>query len=191
MIYFHGFASSAATGTVATLCGLLPEVDVTAPDIPVDPAEALPFLKELCRSERPDIVVGTSMGAMYAQQMRGFKRICVNPAFEMSKTSEVLKVGVLDFHYPRMDGQTRFTIPEEVIRHFAEMEERQFDGITGEERELVWGMFGDADTVVNCKGLFMRHYHHVVDFAGEHRLNEAVVRDVLAPLIRRMLAMKI
>ena len=65
---FYG-GSSAASGTVKTLRELLPDFDVVAPDIPVDPVEALPFLRGLCMNEVPDVVVGTSMGGMYAQMM--------------------------------------------------------------------------------------------------------------------------
>lgn len=97
LIYFHGFGSSGEGGTVKTLRELLPDWIVLAPDIPVDPKDALPFLKDLCQTEQPDIVVGTSMGGMYAQQMRGFKRICVNPAFYMSKQSKALKEGIFEF----------------------------------------------------------------------------------------------
>ena len=40
LIYFHGFASSGASGTVQLLRKLLPEDEIIAPDIPVDPQEA-------------------------------------------------------------------------------------------------------------------------------------------------------
>ena len=87
MVYFHGFASSGATGTAELLRKIFPSSEILAPDIPVDPAEALPYLKAFCEEHHPDVVVGTSMGGMYAQQMRGFLRICVNPAFRMSTMS--------------------------------------------------------------------------------------------------------
>ena len=38
LIYFHGFASSGASGTVELLRNMMPEDTVIAPDIPVDPA---------------------------------------------------------------------------------------------------------------------------------------------------------
>jgi len=60
---------------VNTLRQELPGFEVVAPDIPVDPVEALPFLKDLCKKENPNVVIGTSMGGMYAQQMSGFNRI--------------------------------------------------------------------------------------------------------------------
>ena len=104
LVYFHGFGSSAASRTILTLKERLQDFEIIAPDIPVDPAVALPFLKELCRKKQPDVIVGTSMGGMYAQQMFGFNRICVNPAFFMSEKSQVLKVGTFEYLNPRQDG---------------------------------------------------------------------------------------
>lgn len=51
LIYFHGFGSSGEGSTVRTLRELLPNWTVLAPDIPVDPAESLPFLKEFSKEE--------------------------------------------------------------------------------------------------------------------------------------------
>ena len=186
LIYFHGFGSSAASGTVATLRQLLGDYEVIAPDIPVDPADALPFLKGLCMSEKPDVIVGTSMGGMYAQQMLGYKRICVNPAFEMSRMSKTLKVKTFEYFNPRKDGTTHFEITPEIIQHLVAIEEHQFDGITDSDRQNVWGMFGDNDTQVNCEPLFLEHYTQVIHFHGEHRLNDDVIENVLIPLIRKI-----
>ena len=188
VIYFHGFGSSAASGTVKTLRELLPDFDVVAPDIPVDPAEALPFLRGLCMNEVPDVVVGTSMGGMYAQQMRGYNRICVNPAFEMSKKSKMLTVGTHEYFKPRKDGTTHFEITSEIICHHAEMEKHQFDGITEADRKQVWGMFADNDQQVNGESLFLQYYNQVIHFSGEHRVDDRVIEDVLVPLIYRCIA---
>ena len=188
VIYFHGFGSSAASGTVKTLRELLPDFDVVAPDIPVDPAEALPFLRGLCMNEVPDDVVGTSMGGMYAQQMRGYNRICVNPAFEMSKKSKMLTVGTHEYFKPRKDGSTHFEITTEIIRHHAEMEEHQFEGITEADRKQVWGMFADNDRQVNGESLFLQYYNQVIHFRGEHRMDDKVIEDVLVPLVYRCVA---
>ena len=186
LIYFHGYGSSAASGTIQTLRKKLTDFEIIAPDIPVEPLEALPFLKDLCGKERPNLIVGTSMGGMYAQQMFGYKRICVNPAFRMSKLSNVLKVGTFEFFNPRLDGQKSFVVTEDTIRDFANMEEHQFDGVTPAEQERVWGMFGSGDTLVNCEEEFLQHYHNVIHFSGGHRLDDSVISEVLIPLILRL-----
>lgn len=187
LIYFHGFGSSGEGSTAKTLRELLKDWTVITPDIPVDPAEALPFLEELCKTERPDIIVGTSMGGLYAQQMRGFKRMCVNPAFDLSTHKDILYDGTYEFFNSRANGETSFVITPEIIGHFAEMEAHQFEGITEEERERVWGLFADNDTTVNCEAIFLRHYKNIIHFHGEHRLNRQVVEDVLVPLIKKMI----
>lgn len=190
IIYFHGFGSSGASGTVDFLRKLMPEAEVLAPDIPVDPVEALPFLKDFCEQEQPDVIVGTSMGGMYAQQMRGFKRICVNPAFNMSVQSKVLKTGVHKFFNGRKDHQKEFKITKEIIQHHNQMERNQFKGITDFDRENCYGLFGINDPVVHTYDLFKKYYPHAIRFEGEHRLNDKVIKKVLIPLIEEITRQK-
>ena len=50
IIYLHGYGSSGLSNTVSYLRKLMPDCEVIAPDIPVDPKEALPFLRLLCET---------------------------------------------------------------------------------------------------------------------------------------------
>ena len=189
IMYFHGFASSGASGTVQLLRQMLPKVEVVAPDIPVDPAEALPFLKQLCKQEQPDLVIGTSMGGMYAQQMRDFHRILVNPAFTMSTMSKVLKTGEHPFFNGRYDGAKTFKITKDIIQHHNQMERQQFKNITPEQKATCWCLVGLHDTsVTNAEALFKKNYlaDHLTRFDGEHQLNEKVIKKVLIPLIEQL-----
>ena len=191
LIYFHGFGSSGASGTVETLRNLLPQATIIAPDIPVDPVDALPYLKQLCETEQPDIIVGTSMGGMYAQQMRGFLRICVNPAFNMSTNSQVMKTGTYKFQNGRKDNQKEFRITKDIIQHHNQMERQQFKNIPPEDQELCYGLFGINDPVVHTYELFKKHYPHAIRFEGEHRLNDKIIRKTLIPLIQQLLGDKL
>lgn len=190
IVYFHGFGSSGTSGTVQLLSLLLPQVEIVAPDIPVDPAEALPFLKNLCQEEQPDLVIGTSMGGMYAQQMRDFKRICVNPAFNMSTMSKVLKTGEHQFFNRRKDNQKTFRITREIIQHHNMMERQQFKDITDEQKQTCWGLFGINDPTVNTYDLFRKYYPNATRFEGEHRLNEKVLRKTVIPLVKEILGLE-
>ena len=187
IVYFHGFASSGASGTVELLRKLLPEVDVVAPDIPVDPAEALPFLQQFVKDEQPDLIIGTSMGAMYAQQMFGFKKICVNPAFNMSRMSNALKTGEHKFLNGRKDSQKTFKITKDIVQHFNMMERQQFKGITDFDKENTYGLFGIHDKSVNTHDLFRKYYKYATRFDGEHQLNEKVLKSAVLPLVRQIL----
>lgn len=190
LLYFHGFASSGASGTVQLLRKLLPSAQIVAPDIPVDPIEALPMLQETVRTEQPDIIVGTSMGGMYAQQMHGHLRVCVNPSFRMSTLSKVMRTGVHKWLNGRKDGEKEFRVTHDILRHFNEMERRQFDGVSPEDSGLCYGLFGTADTTVNPANAyqtFTKYYTHAERFDGGHQLNEKVIRKTLLPLLRELL----
>lgn len=47
-------------------------------------------------------------------------------------------------------------------------------------------MFGIHDTLVNCEDTFLQHYHHVIHFDGEHRLDDTTINEVLIPSIRQV-----
>lgn len=193
LIYFHGFASSGASGTVQLLRKMLPSAEIIAPDIPVDPEEALPMLKDLVEAEQPDVVVGTSMGGMYVQQMHGHLRICVNPAFNMSSLSKVLHTGEHKWLNGRKDSAKTFKITADIIKHFNQMERKQFDGITPEDKDLCYGLFGINDKTVNpvnSYATFTKHYNHAERIEAEHQLNEKVLRKYILPLIKDLLGEK-
>ena len=191
LLYLHGFASSGASGTVDLLRHeywgrrKTDKVIVLAPDIPVDPAQALPMLRALVAEEQPALIVGTSMGAMYAQQLRGYERICVNPSFGMSKLYSRLNVGRHKWLSPRQDGATTFQITKEIIAHFAEMEAHQFDGLDEVDQLFCHALFGDADEfAVEARPIFERHYPGRSQvFEGGHRMNAELVHKVLFPFI--------
>ena len=188
LVYFHGFMSSGASGTVESLRRMLPELEVFAPDIPVDPVDALPYLRQYCEEIKPDIIVGTSMGAMYAQQMFGYRKICVNPSFNMSTMSKVMKANTTyPFQNGRKDGQKEFKITGQIVKNFNAMERQQFKGITDFDRENTYGLFGNHDTTVNCYDLFRKYYTHAQRFEGEHRLNDKSLKTAVVPLIKEIL----
>ena len=189
IVYFHGFASSGATGTAQILRQILPEVEILSPDIPMDPAEALPFLKQFISESAPDLIIGTSMGGMYAQQMRGVKKICVNPAFNMSRMSKVLKPGVHKYLNGRKDNAKEFKITKETIQHYFVMERSQFDGITPEEKEITWGLFGIHDEHPSCYDLFKKYYPNAIRYDGGHQLNDKALRSVVLPLVKEILSL--
>ena len=188
MMYVHGFASSGSSGTVMNLRRSLPGWRVVAPDLPVDPFESLELLRRLVQEEKPEIVVGTSMGGMYTQQLWGVPRIVVNPSFEMSRSLLFGKMGRNKYMSKRKDGATEFCIDKSIVERFKEMEKHQFNGITDAEKQLVVGLFGDKDPIVQFRPLMAQLYgeERCRWFAGEHRLNDEVVKKVLIPLIKEM-----
>ena len=188
IVYFHGYGSSSTSGTVQYLKEMMPDYNVIAPDIPVDPAEALPYLRQYCRDNRAALVIGTSMGGMYALQMTDYPRVCVNPALQMSSLTEVLKTGTFDYFHPTSDGKTQFTITQETIDHFKAMEQHLYDNIDEVSAQKCWGFFADEDELVNSRDEFAKHFTNIRAFHGKHRMNNTVLSETIIPFAKELLA---
>ncbi len=194
VLYIHGFASAGSTGSATQMRNHLYSkgVQVISPDVPVSPLEAISFLKDLVEKERPDLIVATSMGALYAEQLKGFPRILVNPSFHMARLLTFRGLGKREFRNKRQDGQTEFRVDKEMIQAFQQVEKESFKGITPEEKRLVWGLFGKQDKLVNCQADFSKHYgkEQMVLFEGEHYLNDKVLSKVVMPLVEQIVNCK-
>lgn len=183
ILYVHGFASSGQSGTVGLLKAFLPQATIIAPDLPIHPAEALNLLQSVCRSEQPDLIIGTSMGGMFTEMLHGFDRILVNPAFEMDSTLSQ-HTGKVTFHNPRRDGVQEFMVTKGLIKEYREVLANNFADLSPDEQQHVYGLFGDQDPIVHTFPLFSSHYQQAVHFHGEHQLNDKAVLHSLIPAIR-------
>ena len=187
IMYVHGFGSSGQSGTVTLLRTLMPAATITAPDLPLHPAEALELLKQTCDAEKPDLIIGTSMGGMYAEMLRGTDRILINPAFEMGDTMvKHNMVGKQTFQSPRTDGIQDFIVTKALVNEYKEITTLLFNGIDEAEQQRVIGLFGDEDTSVDTFDLFAQHYPTAIHFHGGHRLTDKVAMHYLMPLIRQI-----
>ena len=61
--------------------------------------------------------------------------------------------------------------------------------ITPEEKNLVWGLFGTQDKLVNCQPDFKKNYGtgQMRLFEGEHFLNDKILSRVVLPLVEQIL----
>ena len=185
VLYVHGFGSSGQSGTVTRIREVLPEAIIIAPDLPIRPEEAMALLQEVCQKEQPDLIIGTSMGGMYAEMLTGYDRILVNPALQMGDTmKDHGMIGAQHFSNPRQDGVQDFMVTKALVKEYKEMTEQCFLGITDEEQKRVWGLFGDEDTTVNTFDLFREHYPTAIRFHGEHRMNDQSFMHSVVPVIR-------
>ena len=185
VLYVHGFGSSGQSGTVTRIREVLPEAKVVAPDLPVRPDEAMALLRKVCLEEKPDLIIGTSMGGMYAEMLYGYDRILVNPALRMGDTmKEHGMMGQQHFSNPRQDGVQDFMVTKALVKEYKEMTDHCFEGVTEEEQGRVYGLFGDEDTLVHTYDLFREHYSRAIGFHGEHRMNDQSFMHAVVPVIR-------
>ncbi|MBQ7509623.1 MAG: esterase [Prevotella sp.] len=192
VLYVHGFGSSGQSGTVTRLRTVMPNARVIAPDLSVHPVEAMALLHELCEKEKPNLILGTSMGGMYTEQLYGFDRICMNPALCIADTMQQHGMtGTQTFQNPRQDGVQQFYVDKALVKEYRQASEHRFSGLAGlsgealdAERGRIVGLFGDRDDLVDTFDMFCEHYPLATHFHGEHRMDDRSFMHGVLPVIR-------
>ena len=183
ILFIHGLASSGAYKMASSLRILLRPCEVVAPDVPIDPDEALRMLRDLCASERPDLVVGLSLGGFWAQKLRGERKILVNPDFHVSRLLRT-RIGENEYLSPRADGAETFLIDEGICSRYEALERAQFDLLPSVEQDLTKGMFALQDEIVRCGDEFERHYPgRGTYYPGGHLPTFPELKKYLLPLV--------
>ena len=186
ILYVHGLSSSGQSGTVDLLRKYYPQAYIMAPDLPLDPFDALDMLRETCMVNSPDLIIGTSMGGMFAQQLYGHKKILVNPAFRICDVLRRSK-GENKFFNRRLDGARTFIIDDPLIEAYEGFTRTQFDNIPADENSLTFGMFGRNDERIDDSDLFLGHYTNITWFEGGHRLNDKILKEYVVPQINAVM----
>lgn len=187
ILFIHGLASSGEFKTAGSLRLLLKDCEVLSPDIPIDPKEAMCLLSEICHESRPNLIIGLSLGGFWAQKLRGFKKILINPDLHVSRLLRK-HMGEMEYLCPRKDGARSFTITEDICKAYEAMEASEFDGLDENETAITFGMFADKDELVNCKKEFETYYpDHCIVYPGKHLPNHNEIRDCIIPVAKELL----
>ena len=190
ILFLHGFYASGQCVPALTLRdALAKKVRVLTPDLPQHPKETMELIMSICDKEHPDLLVGNSCGAFYAQMLApivGVPALLGNPHFRMT---EFLKqrIGEHEYKSPRSNGNQKFVIDEALIQEFAEMESIQFRSCNPDCKDKVWGLFGEQDTLAHFEPMFLEHYNKSFHFPGGHTPTADEVRTWYIPLIVNML----
>ena len=191
ILFLHGFFASGQCVLASTLRDALADKTlVLTPDLPIHPRQALEQIRVLCEREKPDLLVGNSCGAFYAQMLApiiGVPALLGNPHFQMT---EFLKqrIGEHEYKSPRSDGNQQFVVDEALIQEFQELEDEQFNYCNPYYQDRVWGLFGQQDTLAHFKPLFLEHYNQSYHFPGGHTPTADEVRAWYVPLVEQLLA---
>ncbi len=189
ILFLHGFfASGQCVPAQALRESFMGRAEVLTPDLPMHPKEALCFIRELIDRDKPDLLIGNSCGSFYAQMLApvaGIPALLGNPHFQMT---EFLKprIGAHQYKSPRKDGNQDFIIDEALIEEFAELEAIQFNSNPC-NKDRIWGLFGEHDTLAHFEPLFLEHYARSFHFPGGHTPTAEEVRTWYVPLAEKLL----
>ena len=193
ILFLHGFyASGQCVPAMALREAFVGRAEVITPDLPMHPKEAVLFIRELIDREQPDLLIGNSCGAFYAQMVApvvGIPALLGNPHFRMTEFLRQ-RIGEHQYKSPRKNGNQNFVIDETLIEEFAEMEAIQFDTCDPDFQERIWGLFGEQDTLAHFEPLFLEHYKHSFHFPGGHTPTAEEVRGWYVPLAEKILELE-
>ena len=102
------------------------------------------MLHALCKSEHPELLIGTSMGGMFAGLMKRHKKILVNPAFHVSEFMRT-QLGVREFLNSRQNGEIHFEITPRLCDEYLQLENYQFENISDFDKANTYALFGKND----------------------------------------------
>ena len=190
ILFLHGFyASGQCVPAIALREAFAGRAEVLTPDLPMHPVDALRFIREIIDNEKPDLLVGNSCGAFYAQMIApvaGVSALLGNPHFCMSEFLSQ-RIGQHEYKSPRKDGKQAFVIDKALVDEFAALEAIQFANCNSLFRDRVWGLFGEQDSLAHFEPLFLEHYNHSFHFPGGHTPTADEVRTWYVPLAENML----
>ena len=176
VLFVHGLASSGAY-KLADMLRINLKADVVAPDVPIDPDDALSLLRELCASEHPDLVVGLSWGGFLVQKLTGERRALINPDLHVARFMRT-KLGEVEYLSPRQDGATSFTITPALCDRYEALEGPV------EDPDQVLGLFAADDELVHCYDEFAALYPSLVQqYPGKHLPTFPEVKKFIAPAL--------
>lgn len=191
ILFLHGLNWSGECPPALTLRKELEDVaEITAPDLPVNPEDALKMLLDICDTLQPDLIIGSSYGAFLGQQLIkivGAPALLCSSMFRMTNFLR-LRIGTHNFKSRRADGIQSYEITPELIDVFQEMENHQFDCYDEWYRDKVVGFYGLQDTLAKTKEEFRKYYSIVIEYDGPHTMTPDNVKSTLAPVARATLA---
>lgn len=188
VLFIHGLASSGAYKSATSLHVLLRPCEVISPDVPIDPDEAFAMLSEICLKQKPDLVVGLSLGGFWAQKLRGCRKILINPGFHPSELMRT-KIGEVKYLSPRADGAESFIITEDICKRYEALEKTQFEGITPEDIAQTRAMFATDDEMVHCGPEFERYYPGCsISYPGTHLPTHPQLKTYLVPIALKLMS---
>jgi len=191
ILFLHGFFATGQCIPALTLRKAFEcRAQVLTPDLPLHPAEALACVKRMCHAEKPDVIVGNSCGSFYAQMAASeleIKALLGNPHFQMTDFLST-RIGPHQYKSSRLDGHQDFIINEQLIDEFDALQKTQFAHVSPTVKSLIWGLFGERDTLAHFEPVFLQYYDHSYHFPGGHTPTADEVLTWYVPLIEQLIA---
>ena len=138
--------------------------EVLVPYVSPCPQYAMPILEKYCRKEKPTLVIGWGLGAMYAIKLCGFKRLCINP-HSLNTPLELMNA---------------HTLPE--------FDMHLYDDLGHNDSCKCWGFFTDDFANSWFRKPFAHHFYpNIIDIPRCGRSDSTILSQVIVPFANMLL----
>lgn len=124
ILYIHGLGGT-KDGRVASILRdtLGEDFNIDAPEIPIDPKEAVSFIRNITFGSSYDMIVASSLGAFYSMFAPShIKKIMINPAIYADEyVDKYIGKGTYYFNGDRENGESTYKIDEDFINSLREL----------------------------------------------------------------------
>ena len=190
-IYVHGLASGRRSSTYGQLSRRFNQYSWVAVDFGEDLAQNVERLNALICHYNPELIVGTSMGALellYADAPNAVKIAC-NPALSLAQcVRTTIGLGRHQYLCPREDGATELELTEQMCQSYEQyialrpiLQGSKNYAIFARHDELI----GDKATAQAMQIVAQSGFEIYIDECGEHRVN-ATTLEIIAQIVDQL-----
>ena len=186
ILYVHGLGSSKNSKTLNEIKEFFDNYEVHGIEVNENPFESVKKIQDYVNTNHIDILIGCSLGGFYSAYINNVKyKFLVNPGFQII---EILKnkigFGVYEYFCEREDGNTYYTIDQDVIDNF-----RYFQMIHNVQPDNSYAIISTNDTFIgndyqikNIQGAYSSGFNLIFSREFDHRINNIVLNIIESTL---------
>ena len=148
MMYIHGFRSGANGSKREQLQKHFEgRYRVIAPEVDADPEKSLAIINNIIDREKPQIIIGTSLGGWMALMcnIANAISVVVNPCLNPKKTLSKWKDEDLEYFCPRLDGVQTYRLTDEILNKYDRYDIMQ---VLTKKREDIYALCSTQDELL-------------------------------------------
>lgn len=182
ILYVHGLGSGANSSTLEHIKDFFNNYIVYGIEVNENPYQSIKKIQDYVDSNNIDILIGCSLGGFYGAYIKNVKyKFLVNPGFQII---EILKnkigFGVYEYFCKREDGNTYYTIDQDVIDNF-----RYFQMIHHPHSDNSYAIISTNDTFIgndyqikNIQSAYSYGFNLILNNEFDHRINNKVLNII-------------
>ncbi len=185
ILYLHGFQSSSNSSNVEYLKQQLTKSKHVfyCLDLPHQPKSAIDFIETKIKELKIDIIIGTSLGGVYAYNFE-IPKICINPAFQFE-----LKEGKYQYFNKRDNNETEFIFSNDDISYIKKLiKSYKNKNVIDPLFYTSYILIGTDDTYVSFDKIknYTNKFDTIIYAKFEHRLTENIIETYVLNLIQKL-----